>query len=288
MSTTAPLGLGSFNAIVSSGRRWLACTAMLLAATAAGAWGSRARADVITAQSFKLEIATNLVWMDNKNDPTVQVLDAQQNFFDRQVANANPFLRITNLSDHSRIVAASLNLSNSAARVSDVEWIETPGEARWYWDTVNNPNHAMFDFIDPILPGKSASMRITTAQQSDGYVLDQNLFQPTFLADGTKAQYGIVTLSIQESISPRQVQFDANGDPIGPTFEPAPLYDLANPIETPRVSYGPPANAFGIVAIATIQPVPEPGTLAMAGMAAGVLGFWGLSRRRRLGNLGKA
>ncbi|NBW95677.1 MAG: hypothetical protein EBR28_02840 [Planctomycetia bacterium] len=288
MSTTAQFSLGSLGAFPSFCRRWLGCTAMLLAAIAASAWGSLAHADMITAQSFRLEIATNLVWMDNRDDPTTLLLDAQQNFFDRQVANANPYLRITNLSDHSRIVSASLNLSNSAAKVSDVEWLETPGQARWYWDTINNPNHAMFDFIDPILPGKSASMRITTAQDSDGYVLNQNLFQPLFMTDGTKGQYGIVTLAIQESISPQQVQFDANGDPIGPVFDPAPVYDLGNATETPRVSYGMPANGYGIVAVATIQPVPEPGTLAMAGMAAGALGLWGLARRRRHGSLGKA
>jgi len=248
-------------------------------------WGEKAAGDVITAQSFRLEIATNLVWMDNRNDPTVQVLDAQQNFFDRQVSNANPYLRITNLSDHSRIVAAQLNLENSAARVSTVEWLETPGEARWQWDASNS--HAMFDFIDPILPGKSASFRLTTAEASDGYVLNQNLFQPLYAVDGTKAQYGIVTLSVQENTSSQQVRFDAIGDPTEPTFEPAPMYDLANPIKTPRVTYGTPISTYGIETVATIQPVPEPETLAMAGIASAMLGLWGLARRRRAGSLGK-
>ena len=286
MSTIALHSRGSIGAIGSSCRRWLACTTVLLAAIAACACGPRAHADVITAQSFRLEIATNLVWLENKNDPSVQILDSQQNFFDRQVGQANPYLRITNLSDHSRIVGAQLNLSNSAAKISSVEWLETPGEARWQWDASNN--HAMFDFVDPILPGKSASMRLTTAQQSDGYVLNQNLFQPLFAVDGAKAQYGIVTLSVQESISSQRVSFDSNGDPIGPTYDPPPMYDLANPIATPRVSYGTPVSTFGIETVASIQPVPEPGTLAMAGMASAMLGLWGLSRRIRSGGLGKA
>jgi hypothetical protein len=249
-------------------------------------WGGRAAGDVITAQSFRLEIATNMVWMENKNDPTVQILVAQQNFFDRQVANSNPCLRITNLSDHSRIVAAQLNLENSAAKISSVEWLETPGEARWQWDASNN--HAMFDFIDPILPGKSISMRLTTAANGAGYVMDQNLFRPVFVMDGTKAQYGIVTLSVQESTSSQRVQFDSFGDPVGPTYEPAPMYDLANPIETPLLTYGTPTKTYGVEAIVTIQPVPEPETLAMAGTAAAMLGLWGLAGRRRSGALGKA
>jgi PEP-CTERM motif len=285
MSTIALHSRGSIGAIGSSYRRWLACSTVILAAIAACACGSRAHADVITAQSFRLEIATNLVWLDNNTNPTVQLLNSQQNFFDRQVAHANPFLRITNMSDHSRIVAAELNLSNSAAKISNVEWLETPGEAKWQWDTSNN--HAMFDFVDPILPGKSASMRLTTAQQSDSYVLNQNLFEPRFFVDGVKAQYGVVTLSVQETTSDQRVRFDLLGDPIGLTVDPAPMYDLANPIETPRVNYGVIDN-YGLVTVASIQPVPEPGTLAMAGMASAMLGLWGLSRRIRSGGLGKA
>jgi len=290
MSTIALRISGSVGAIASTCRRWLACTSVFFTAlvVCACSWGGRAAGDVITAQSFRLEIATNLVWMDNRNDPTVQILDAQQNFFDRQVANANPYLRITNLSDHSRIVAAQLNLENSASKVSTVEWLEKPGEARWQWDTSNN--HAMFDFMDPILPGKSASFRVTTSEASDGYVLNQNLFQPLYASaiDGTKAQYGIVTLSVQESTSSQRAQFDSFGDPVGPTYDPAPMYDLANPIETPRVTYGTPISTYGIETVATIQPVPEPETLAMAGAAAAMLGLWGLAGRRRSGALGKA
>jgi hypothetical protein len=47
-------------------------------------------------------------------------------------------------------------------------------------------------------------------------------------------------------------------------------------------------STFGIETVASIQPVPEPGTLAMAGMASAMLGLWGLSRRIRSGGLGKA
>jgi len=288
MSTTALSLRGFIDACRGLLRLPIGRAALLLTAIAAGACGSRADADTITAQSFRLEIATNLVWMDNRDDPMVQSLDNQQNFFDRQVINSQPYLRITNLSNSTRIVAAQLNLSNSAARISDVEWIETPGEARWTWDTVNSPNHAMLDFIDPILPGKSASMRLFTSQDTDGYVLNQNLFQPLSGFSTTKSQYGIVTLSVQQTVSAQRVLFDANGDPVGPTYEPAPLYDLANPIETPRVSFGGPTNAYGIVTVATIQPVPEPGSLAMAGMAGVALGLWGIARRARAGSLGKA
>jgi hypothetical protein len=292
MSAIEPRMLGSLGRIISTCRRRLVGPTVVLAAMVAGvcSWGSKAAGEVITTQSFRLEIATNLVWMDNKNNPTVALLDEQLNCFDQQIAQANPYLRITNLTNDSRIVAAQLNLANSSARISNVEWLETPGQATWYWDTVHNPNHAMFNFIDPILPGKTASMRLTTAEDRDGYVLYQNLFQPMFTLDGAKAQYGIVTLSIQQTVSAEQVQFDAYGDPIGAVFDPAPVYDLADPVQTPRVSYGydPTVNTFGIESYAQIQPVPEPGTLAMAGMASAVLGLWGFFRRLRLGGLGKA
>ena len=90
MSTTALSLRGFIDACRGLLRLPIGRAALLLTAIAAGACGSRADADTITAQSFRLEIATNLVWMDNRDDPMVQSLDNQQNFFDRQVINSQP------------------------------------------------------------------------------------------------------------------------------------------------------------------------------------------------------
>ena len=247
--------------------------------------GSSAVADVITAQSFRLEIATNLVWLDNRNDPVLNVLNSQQNFFDRMVSQANPYLRITNLSDHSRIVGAQLNLAKSSAKVVDCEWLETPGAATWFWDTETLPEHAHFQFIDPILPGKSVSMRLSTAGRDDGYALWQNLFQSGETPFGETVEYGIMSLLVQESVSRQQVQFDAQGNPIGITVvDPAPLYDLS---EIPRTTYTA-VDEYAFQATATIQPVPEPAAYVSAAAAVATMAFWRGVRRRRLGGMAKA
>jgi hypothetical protein len=251
---------------------------------------SSAVADVISQQSYKLEIATNLAWLDNRDDPIVRILASQQSSFDRMVAQSKPYLRITNLSDHTRLVGAQLDLTKSSARIVDCEWVEKPGEADWFWDTTTLPEHAHFQFIDPILPGKSVSMRISTAARDDGYTMWQNLFQTGETPFGETEQYGKLSLLVEESVSSQQVQFDAKGHPIGVNLLDTPLvYDLST---VPRTTY----NAFGEVnepgeyALQTnleIQAVPEPSAFVTAGAALATLAIWRGVRRRGLGGLRK-
>lgn len=245
---------------------------------------SSAVADVISAASFRLEIATNLVWLDNKSDPTIKVLNGQQNFFDRMVAHANPFLRITNLSDHTRLVGAQLNLAKSSAKVVDCEWLDKPGEASWFWDTTTLPEHAHFQFIDPILPGKSVSMRIATAARDDGYAMWQNLFQTGATPFGATPEYGVMSLLVQESVSTQQVQFDAKGHPVGITvLDPPPRYDLST---VPRTTYTA-IDEYALQATATIQPVPEPAAYVSVLAALASIAGWRRLRCGRLGRLAK-
>jgi hypothetical protein len=249
---------------------------------------SSAVADVISQQSYKLEIATNLTWLDNRNDPAVKTLSGQQNFFDRMVANANPYLRITNLSDHTRLVGAQLDLTKSSAKIVDCEWVEKQGEAAWFWDTTTLPEHAHFQFIDPILPGKSVSMRIFTAERSDGYTMWQNLFQTGETPFGETEEYGKMSLLIEESVSRQQVQFDAKGHPVGVNLLDAPLvYDLST---VPRTTYDAqePFGEYALQTSFTIQPVPEPSAFVTAGAALATLAVWRGVRRRGLGGLRKA
>jgi hypothetical protein len=252
---------------------------------------SSAVADVISQQSYRLEIATNLTWLDNRDDPIVRVLASQQNFFDRMVANANPYLRITNLSDHTRLVGAQLNLAKSSAKIVDVEWLEKPGEAAWFWDTTTLPEHAHFQFIDPVLPGKSVSMRLSTAARDDGYTMWQNLFQTGETPFGETEDYGVMSLLVEETLSRQQVQFDDKGHPLNVNLLATPLvYDLNT---VPRTTY----NALGEVnasseyALQTsleIQAVPEPSAYVTAGAALATLAMWRSARRRGLGKLRKA
>lgn len=245
---------------------------------------SPAVADVISADSYKLEIATNLVWLDNRTDPVVMVLSAQQNFFDRMVANSNPYLRITNLSDHSRIVGAQLNLSKSSAKIVDCEWLEKPGEASWFWDSETLPQHAHFQFIDPILPGKSVSMRLSTAERDDGYAMWQNLFQPGSTPLGETQEYGVLSLAVHESVSTQQVQFDVMGNPIGITVvDPPPTYDLST---VPRTTYTA-VDEYALQTMVTIQPVPEPAAWVSGLAALATLAIWRGLCRRRLGGMAR-
>lgn len=242
-------------------------------------------ADVISTSSYSLEIATNLVWLDNRSDPVVKVLNGQQNFFDRMVANANPYLRITNLSDHSRIVGAQLNLTKSSSKIVDCEWVEKPGAASWFWDSQTLPEHAHFLFIDPILPGKSASMRLSTTDRKDGYTMWQNLFQPGETPLGDSEEYGVVSLFVHESLSREQIQFDVKGNPIGiVVVDPPPTYNLSS---VPRTTYSA-IDEYGLQATATIQPVPEPAAYVSVLAALASIAGWRSVRRGSLGRLAKA
>lgn len=259
-------------------RRLWAVLAKVLAFAAC--CGSSAVADVVSAQSYKLEIATNLVWLDNRSDPVVKVLNGQQNFFDRLVANANPFMRITNLSDQTRLVGAKLNLAKSSAKVVDCEWVEKPGDASWLWDT----DSAHFQFIDPILPGKSVSMRLSTADRNDGYTMWQNLFQPGETPLGDSEEYGIMSLLVHESLSRQQIQFDIKGNPIGiAVIDPPPTYDLST---VPRTTYSA-IDEYALQTTATIQPVPEPAAYVSVLAALASIAGWRNLRRGRLGRLAK-
>lgn len=264
-------------------RRLWAVAATLLAFVAC--CRSTVVADVITAQSFKLEIASNLTWLDNRNDPVVKVLSGQQNFFDRMVANANPYLRITNLSDHSRIVGAQLNLTKSSAKIVDCEWVDKPGDASWFWDSESLPDHAHFQFIDPILPGKSVSMRLSTADRNDGYTMWQNLFQPGETPLGDSEEYGVVSLLVHESLSRQQIQFDVKGNPINiAVIDPPPTYDLSTVARTTYTA----TDEYAFQSTVTIQPVPEPAAYVSVLAAVASIAGWRSLRRGSLGRLAKA
>jgi hypothetical protein len=259
-------------------RRLWAVAATLLACVAC-CWSS-AEADVITSSSYKLEIATNLVWLDNRNDPVVKVLNGQQNFFDRMVANANPFMRITNLSDQTRLVGAKLSLEKSSAKIVDCEWVEKPGDASWFWDT----DSAHFQFKDPILPGKSVSMRLATAARDDSYTMWQNLFQTGDMPFGQSENYGVVSLLVHESLSRQQIQFDLEGNPIEIAVIDPPLkYDLST---VPRTTYTA-IDEYALQTTATIQPVPEPAAYVSVLATLASIAGWRSLRRGRLGRLAR-
>jgi len=246
--------------------------------------GPRAMAETINAERFRLEIATNLVWLDNRNDPVVNTLSGQQNFFDRLVAEANPFLRITNLSQSDSIVGANLDLSTSDARVSDVEWLDTPGAAAWNWD--ESSLVCQLQFKDAVLPGKSASMRLFTSARAGEYTMNQNLFQPfggLSAMSVRNKQYGTVTLLVGQELLSQEVQFTRSGEPVGVSLlEPAPTYDLAT---VPRVPFYAGGREYGIQTAAAIQPVPEPAGIVSAVAAGAALVAFRLGVRRKVGKV---
>jgi hypothetical protein len=266
----------------SSGLRRLALLAAGLAvAFANAATGPLAMAETINAERFRLDIATNLNWLDNRNDPVVNTLSAQQNYFDRLVAEANPFLRITNLSESDSLVGANLDLSTSDARISDVEWVETPGSANWKWD--ESSLVCQLQFNDAVLPGKSASMRLFTSARADGYTLNQNLFQPLGGLSANNKQYGTVTLLVGQELLSQEVQFTRSGDPVGVSLlEPAPTYNLAT---IPRVPIYAGGREIGFQTAAAIQPVPEPAGIVSVVAAGVALAAFRIGGRRKTGKV---
>jgi len=253
--------------------------AFALAAVAA-VWSLPLRAGSILPSEIRVEIATNLVWLDNHLNPVVGVLDGQQNFFDRLVTEASPLLRITNLSKDKRFIGGQLGLQNSAAKIVNIEFIEAPGKTNWFWsgpDARTDVNHAHFQFINPLMPGQTASMQFTTSQRVEGYTMEQNLFS-------SLPQYGILKVGVDKSLSTDEVQFDpVTGVPIGlpNQIRPGFSFDLSTVPERPYDS------GVSVYAV-EIVPIPEPTGFMLAGAAAASLVAWRGWGRRRVTKLGKA
>lgn len=243
---------------------------------------SRLFAEAITSDSFQIEISTNLAWMDNNSNPLVQIASARQSGMQRAVAEANPYIRITNVSTDARLVAAQLNLSKAESSIDNVDWISTPGRANWFWDSV--AKHAHFQFVDPVLPGDSAIMRVSTASlagTSNLYSMFQNLFQPSSSPYGTGSYFGILHLMAQPATSTQSFAFDPDTYlPLGEFTEID--YNLkVAPVKSYAISDQ--DSRVGIQTLSgQVVAVPEPGTLAMMAGALATLGGWGFYGRRKM------
>lgn len=253
------------------------CAVAFALAAVAAVWSLPLRAGSISPSDIRVEIATNLVWLDNITNPVVGVLDGQQNFFDRLVTEASPLLRITNLSTDKRFIGGQLGLQNSAAQIVNIEFIQAPGKTNWFWsgpDASVAINHAHFQFINPLMPGQTASMRFTTAERVAGYTMEQNLFS-------NLPQYGILSVGVDKSLSTDPVQFDpVTGAPIGLPIVPGFSFDLST---VPERRYGSNAGVYAV----EIVPIPEPTGFVLAGAAAASLAIWRGWGRRRVAKLGK-
>lgn len=245
----------------------------------ASAWTSQAA--TISPSEIKVEIATNLVWLENSGDSVVTALDGQQNFFDRLVTEATPLLRITNLSTDFRFLGGQLGLENSFASIVDIQFLDAPGQTAWFWDTSdesNTLNHAHFQLINPLMPGQTVSMRFVTAQREDGYTMYQNLF-----CGGPEG--GTLRIGTQQSLSTEEVQFDPlTHKPIGLSTPVQGIeYDLST---IPIVDSNSGVSRYAVEI--TVAPVPEPTGVMLAGAALASLAVCRGWARRRRGGLGKA
>lgn len=248
--------------------------ACVVACALALGWSAVTRAGTISQSSFNVEIADSMEWFDTREDPYTSLRLSRMTTMEKTVVNSRPYIRITNLTDQvgsapMDLYHFNLDLTAMSSMVSAVEWTDVPGRATWAWDapTVS----ANFYFQDPVLPGDSATMRLTTGPLStagDTYTLIQNYFAPLAVSS-TEVKYGVLSLSaLPAGSTPKytdgvmslgnmqQVEYNLISSPIDP--------------------YTATTTLVGI----TIQPVPEPSSLALLA-AGGVSAVLGLVRGRR-------
>jgi len=183
---------------------------------------------------------------------------------------------ITNLSTDTSLIGIQLDLSNSASKIVTCTWLEAPAKSSWNW---HDPSaSALFQFRDPIAPGDVVTMRLGTAARPNSqgliYSMNQTLFQPC-IGDciTTNSSFGAFTLFFRPLAQTGIPEFDSSGRPV-PGGSASQTLSLGN---TPILS----EEVASLSAVSSVVvPVPEPGTLALAVSALGlVAGFRGLRRK---------
>lgn len=242
---------------------------------------STARGESINASDFKIDIASNMAWIDNQT-PAVGLKLWRQTAMEQAVLASRPYVRVTNLSGNGAIESFQLNLRNrDATAVTGVQWNPAQEGSKWRWNQATET--ARFDFDKPIDSGESFTVRIATGPQIGeelAYSLQQNFFapgQPIFgeLRSSGMSGFGILGLSVYDGRQAAAARSAVAAFSVNDIV--APVEQFVYPLDRVVVD---PYKTFGQQVGITIQAVPEPSGLALLAAAA-TAGGVGLVRRRR-------
>jgi|GEM_PF-3258436 len=144
---TAPRNASARNRRARSGRsKALQCVAvwlgLVIGCVAAGV-SSESRAAPVTVGGFKVDIATNLLWLDNAADPLVDLKASRQSVMQRLASDSKPCLRVINQSNLD-LFGIELDLSNANSWINGCEWLSVSGQPTWNWDEASRT--ALFQF----------------------------------------------------------------------------------------------------------------------------------------------
>lgn len=251
--------------------------ALALAAVLAFGIGLDVHGGQITSAAYRIDVTNNPVWYDSNGKLVSQGGTATRlSALERRTLQSQPIVSITNLSADTSLIGIQLDLSNSASKIVSCTWLEAPATSSWSW---HDPSaSALFQFRDPIAPGDVVTMRLGTAARPNSqglvYSMNQTLFRPC-IGDciTTSSGFGMFTLFFRPLAQTVIPEFDASGRPLpGGSLSQALSFGT-----TPIL--GDEAASLSAVSSAVV-PVPEPGTLALAVSALGlVAGVRGLRRK---------
>lgn len=265
-----PATVGKCSAIVAPrGVRRLAlaaCAALLLVAVVPAPRAS--------AEAIRLEISNFPVWKELEGVRGVPHSSVRLSTLERWNAQSQPYVRITNESN-TPMVGFELDLKKWDAKIDSATLLYGPEQTSWQWQ--EQLQAATFQFKDPLLPGKALVVRLTTAPKAgveNKYRMNQTLFSPADINCMVSPAGGGV-FNMFADRGDRPFIFDNTGRPVGPGIETATV-DLQNFPIRPSDTITPSGTSENI----PITPVPEPGTLLLAGTAAAIVAAKSMRRRR--------
>ena len=237
------------------------------------------RAESIKSSDFKIDIASNMAWIENK-DPAVGQKLWRQTAMEQVVLASRPYVRVTNNAAVGQIESFQLSLAaRPATAVTACLWEPSQEKSRWTW----NPEQetALFKFAKPVESGDSFTIRLATGPRAGGqesYSLLQNFFapgQPIFAQTRASGMSGFGVLGVT-AFDPTRISRSsqtASGAGDVEVIEHF-TYSLASVVIDPYKTYG---QQVGI----TVAAVPEPSTVGLlsGAMAVGVAAA--TFRRRR-------
>lgn len=251
---------------------------VILASVCCSATVGRCLGETISAAAYTIDIRNGLTFTGNSDDPTTRLTSARMSVLQRMSAASKPCITVTNVSGELALAAFQVDLSNSASMVTGVQWLDAPGRTAWNWDAASMS--ALFSFSDPLLPGESATMKLSTAARPGremDYKMNQTLFHPC-VGDCLIEQEGFGVLTMYslpaEALAAAQPVFGSDGQPVGNDVTTLTLNLGDYPLTEEQIA-SPSTASLNVV------PVPEPGTIALAASACVAMVGASLGRRSR-------
>lgn len=251
----------------------------VLALVCGFATAGRCQGETISAAAYTIDIRNGLTLSGNPGDPVSRLTSGRMSVLQRMSAASKPCITITNVSEELALTAFQVDLSNSASRVTSVQWLEAPGRTGWNWDAASLS--AFFQFFDPLLPGESATMKLSTAAQPGremDYKMNQTLLHPC-IGDCLVEQEGFGVLTMYSvpadaATAVRQSVFGPDGRVMGDGVTALTLNLGDYPLTQEQIA-NPSTASLNVVS------VPEPGTIALAASACVAIAGASLGRRGR-------